>query len=116
MKLKSSVALTEWHPALRYALDVIDETYTEVTGTDATLTSAQDETEGRIKGSLHYGRSDVRCRAADFRNAGLTEPQVREIVQTLKHRLGPDFDVIAERKRTGDREVRWLHVEYDPKA
>lgn len=108
MKVKEGVAFTEWHPAVRYALDVVDAEYRRI-GHHATLTSGGDEDEQspHKETSLHYGLpGDVRTRAADLRTRDLTAGEQQRVRERLKYRLGPDFDVVLE--------ANHLHLEYDP--
>lgn len=69
-------------------------------GYDAVITSG---TEGKHKrNSKHYTGE-----ALDFRSYMLPAQQVKEVVEMVSHKLGPDFDVVAE--------AYHIHVEWDPK-
>ena len=99
MRVKAGVIVVQWHPAMEFALEVIDNSFIEATTEDAVLTSAADGVHS--KKSLHY-----KGRAADFRSRDLDETLRDRLVRTLRLRLGECFDVVIEPTH--------IHIEYDP--
>jgi hypothetical protein len=67
---------------------------------DMLITSGNDSQH--MAGSRHYTDE-----ALDFRTRHLTAEQKSILVQFVKLRLGPDYDVVLESDH--------LHIEYDPK-
>lgn len=72
---------------------------------DMLITSGNDSTH--MKGSKHY--LDW---ALDFRTKHLTVTQKRALAETVKQRLGKEYDVILE---SLGKMNEHLHVEYDPR-
>lgn len=100
------VGLIEWHPAMLMCHETVDHTFLEVIGREAILTGAQEDAHSR--GSLHFGLApDIRCRAADYSDDGVTKPQRVRIKSRLAWRLGKNFDIVWEKYH--------LHIEYQPK-
>ena len=107
VKLKNTVGLT-LHPAIEYAMGVVNRVWFAETSTHPVLTGLQEE--GHSKGSLHYGiLDDIRCRAFDVRIHQLTARQEWGINLSLEKRLaaGLEFDIVWESTH--------LHIEFDPK-
>lgn len=95
-----------FHPllAMSLALSVVRDVFAEH-GLDAWITSANDSEH--MPGSLHY-----LDRAVDLRLHHVPAHLRAAVVQQLRDRLRPDFDVLWEGQGTPNEHV---HVEYDPK-
>ena len=113
------LAVVQWHPAMLFALGVIDAVFYAYTGEDALMTGAQEAAHG--KGSRHYGRMrsvdpDIRCQAADFSTKKIKENWVEAMNQELRKGLGVHFDVVWERHKSSRKSglLHHLHIEYDP--
>lgn len=103
IQLKNGVGFVETHPAIRYALEVVNRESKEKFR--PVLTSAQDSDHG--KDSLHYGiPGDPRCRAVDIRKRNIPALFLDTFLANIKRYLGPGFDVILESDH--------IHIEYDP--
>lgn len=71
---------------------------------DITITSGNDSTH--MKGSRHYTDE-----ALDVRTKNLSSAIKHSLLDTVKKRLGKDYDVILESEgKTNEH----MHVEYDP--
>ena len=81
---------------MRRALQTVDEVWREVGQSEAVVTSTYEGTH--MPSSLHYVN-----RAADFR----LPIEAKAVVDKLKAKLGPDFDVVLEQTH--------IHIEFDPK-
>ena len=102
---RTPLAVVEWHPAMLYAHQVVDNVFRAYTGSEATLTGAQEDAHS--DGSKHFGTSDdFRCRAGDYADDPVKPEQRPEIEAELQRRLGANFDIVWERYH--------LHVEFDP--
>lgn len=99
VRLKRGVVLTGAHPCLFEMILAARAAYGHL-GKDVVITSGIDGTHSHK--SLHY-----LGRALDLRTFHLTEAQRVEIMDDLKGRLGPDYDVLFEQDH--------FHVEYDPR-
>jgi len=100
MKFKQGVIMEGVSPEMLIASGEIEKIYRR-NGLDCTITSCKD---GKHKDdSLHYEGN-----ACDFRTRDIPANLVPLIVDQVKRKLGPDFDVILE--------ATHLHVEYDPKG
>lgn len=99
------------HPAMIYALDVVDRVWRRHTNLHARVTGLAEE--GHSERSLHYGLvGDARCRAFDIDASDLTEAQRKAIDAEVRTRLSDlEFDFVWERLET---EEAHLHVEFDP--
>lgn len=99
-------AISGLHPAMQFACEQVWIVYREVLGRDPVITGAQEDAHD--DGSLHYGAfPDIRLRALDFDDDGITEDQKTEIKTKVAARVGNQFDIIWE--------THHLHVEYDVK-
>jgi hypothetical protein len=106
MHIKPGVIALSVHPAILYALDIVDKTWLDLAKRHATITSLQDS-DAHKADSLHYGKpGDARCRAVDLRTNDLDKPLLDRIVANLHTMLGDAYDIVLE----GDH----LHIEYDP--
>lgn len=114
MRLKQGVSLEGIVPQIVFAAFVADECYKR-RGLECVITSANDGTHS--PNSLHHSKrgkySDGLCRAIDLRTH-YVELNGLEIglVNELKDRLGPDFDVVLEGVATPNEHI---HLEWDPK-
>lgn len=86
-------------PQLVLGLVICDRVYTEY-GQELVITSLNDG--HHMEGSLHY-KGD----AADLRTRYFSGAAKDKVSETLRERLGIDFDVILETDH--------IHIEYDPK-
>jgi hypothetical protein len=86
---------------LVFAIVIVAEAYREA-GFDLTITSVCDGKH--MEGSLH-GKG----LAVDFRTktAGISQEEAEDIADTIRHALGPQFDVVVEADH--------IHLEFDPK-
>lgn len=94
----NSVNLYGLHPMMQIAnmkAAVIWHGY----GLDLVITSGNDSKH--MPGSLHY-----HGRACDYRIWGMSDEIVHDVVNLLKQKLGPDYDVVLEKDH--------IHCEYDP--
>lgn len=127
MMLKNGVGCIEQHPALRYAILVVEEECIRETNEGCTITALGNGLHS--DGSLHYGISytgrksleaDDRCRAADFRTRMYTNATRARIETRVIYRLGLDFDFIFEPDKWDEqgKQIAWQHwhLEYDPKS
>jgi hypothetical protein len=96
MLIKAGVDISRLNREIRRALHKIQVVLNEFVK-ELIITSTYEGTHG--EGSLHY-RND----AIDIR---IDHPNVREIKEGIKEKLGKNYDVVYE----GDH----IHVEYDPK-
>ena len=96
------------HPAIEYAMDVLDRVWRRVVNSQPVITGLQEE--GLSIGSLHYGiAGDSRCRAFDIRTRNLSRANIRTLKTELELRLAHslEFDVVWESNH--------LHIEFQPK-
>lgn len=101
------------HPAILYAMDVVDRIIRRRTGRHMRVTGLAEE--GHSEKSRHYGiPGDARCRAFDF-DADETEmnaAQRAKIRDDIEYRLCvEDFDFVWEGLGTS---AAHGHVEFDP--
>lgn len=96
MLIKAGVDISRLNREIRRALHKIQVVLNEF-DQELIITSTYEGTHG--EGSLHY-RND----AIDIR---IDHPNVREIKEGIKEKLGKNYDVVYE----GDH----IHIEYDPK-
>lgn len=111
VKDSKTVGLGIWHPALVYAIDVVDFVWRKHTGTHPRITGLSEE--GHSEFSRHYGiAGDVRCLAIDIDADDahlvpgadisddvrrLNTPAVQKAIDNeLKERLGTDFKLLWE--------------------
>jgi hypothetical protein len=110
----------DMHERIVAAVPVIDAVHRDMTGSDATCTSAyRSQTPGGS--SLHPFK-----RALDLRTWAFGDPstekgkkRVREFAKRLREKLGPDYDVVVEgpaaEKAHYLKRPQHVHLEYDPK-
>lgn len=104
MKIKEGVIFLDPHPAILYAIGVVDVYWRQKFGRQATITAASDGTHS--ENSYHYGvAGDPRCRAVDFRTRDLTGAQKAQAQADLRRLLGTMFDVVLE--------TTHLHLEFE---
>lgn len=100
IQIKKGVRIRAMQPPVVLAISIAAGVYEYFSQESMTVTSL---CEGHHKrGSAHYSG-----RAFDLRIWGL-ENDIENIVKSLKHDLGDEFDVILESDH--------IHVEYDPKS
>ena len=97
LSLKPGVVLTGLRTEMAIAAQVVADVYAEL-GADCVITSALDSTHSA--NSLHYVGA-----ALDFRTSVLSAEDQGSLVETVKERLGEDFDVVLETDH--------LHIEHD---
>lgn len=113
MRLKEGVSLANIVPQIVFAAFVADECYKR-RGLECVITSANDSKHSAH--SLHHSKigkyTDGMCRAIDLRThyVELNSFEI-QLVNELKDRLGPDFDVVLEGVGTPQEHV---HIEWDP--
>lgn len=95
MLLKPGVTLYNLRDEIRRVLPVVNQVF-ELGGESLVITSTDEGSHG--DGSLHYVGRAIDCR--------MPKSNVSHIVDELKRRLGPDFDVILE--------PLCVHIEHDP--
>lgn len=110
----------DMHASMVKAVPLIDQVHREMTGSDATCTSAyRSQTPGGS--SLHPFKRAVDLRTWAFgdptTNAG--KKQTRDFAKRLRAKLGSDYDVIVEgpaaEKAYYEKRAPHVHVEWDPK-
>ncbi len=93
------------HPAMEFAMEQVWIVYERRLRRAPVITGAQEDAHS--KNSLHYGLfPDVRIRALDFDDDGISDEVKEGMLEDLKDYLGTQFDL--------DWEVDHLHIEYDP--
>jgi len=114
MKVKNSrTVVLELHPAIHYAMNVVDRVWRQRFSSHPRITGLEEE--GHSPTSLHYGiPGDIRCRAFDVDIPdNLTESQLSWVVETLRSRLPrKEWDIIVEGLGTSQQHI---HIEHDPK-
>ena len=107
MRAKDGVILLNPHPAILYALEVVNLYWRHAFGRPPTLTAGRDGVHSEK--SLHYGTpEDTRERAIDLRTNDLDGTQKAQARAGLIRLLGPLFDVVLE--------ATHMHIEFDPKV
>jgi len=96
--VKPGVDFRGLKPEILVAVVVASEVYNEF-GCQCTVTSALDGTHGKV--SLH-----LKGLAVDLRTRVIGKYLVERIVETLKERLGKQYDVVLEKDH--------IHMEFDP--
>ena len=116
MKIKDSKTIlgpAGAHPAIIYAMDVVDRIIRRRTGRQMRVTGLSEE--GHSEGSRHYGIiGDPRCYAFDFDadDATMTAAQRVQIEGDIIKRLSvEDFDFLWEALGTPSAHG---HLEFDP--
>ena len=105
MKIKPGVSFIAPHPAVLFALEIVNAWWWKRFGRHAVVTSGRDGEHSEA--SLHYGtREDVRERAFDVRTRDLNLVEQKNAAAALAELLGPTFDVVLEDDH--------LHIEFDP--
>lgn len=100
MNLKPGVILDGISTEMLHACSVVNSVF-QYHGLTCTMTSGLD---GKHKDdSLHY-----KGRAGDFRTRDVPQNLLPLVVNNIRQKLGPDYDVILEDTH--------LHIEYDPKG
>lgn len=99
MLLKSGVKIQGISTELLFALNVAGRVY-ESYGHEVTITSLLDGKHSKT--SLHYSGN-----AADLRTRDLGTTSASDVRNSIKERLGIDYDVILETDH--------IHVEYQPR-
>jgi len=99
MQLKPGVKVAGARPELVIAMVIADGVFYD-DGYPMTITSVTDGQHSDK--SLHYAGA-----AFDLRTRHLDWAEIQPIVDTLRHRLGLDYDVVAEADH--------IHVEYQPR-
>ena len=98
----ASVSVHNTHPALWRAIATAADVWA-TWNADLILTSVNDGVHpGGARPSFH-----PKGRAADLRIWNLPINARKQAVEELRHRLGPDFDVLLEADH--------CHIQYDPK-
>lgn len=110
----------DMHEKIVEAVAIIDAVHRELTGSDATCTSAyRSQTPGGS--SLHpFKRAvDIRTWAFGDPKTAVGKKRVREFAVKLRAKLGPDYDVVVEgpaaEKAYYEKRPPHVHVEWDPK-
>lgn len=104
MKIKAGATLTNPHPGVLLAMDVIDTYWRRAFKMHATITAGKDGEHS--EGSRHYGvEGDTRERALDVRTRDLTPEQLMQAQRDIPKLLGAAFDVVFE--------ATHLHVEVE---
>ena len=107
----------DMHASMWHARGVADQVHYEMTGEEATCTSAHRPGDPKKHGSKEA--LDLRTWKFGDPNTDLGKASVRKFAEKLRWRLGPDYDVViegpaAESEKYKDRDPH-LHVEYDPR-
>ena len=117
----------DMHPAIFAAVQKIDALHRELTGSDATCTSAYRSQTPGGGSSLHPLKRALDLRTWTIGDQGTPAgaKAVRAFAAELRKRLGPDYDVIVEGKAAespkyltyanGKPRDPHIHVEYHPK-
>lgn len=106
MKIKSGAAFISPHPAILFALEVVNLWWRARLKRAPVVTSGRDGEHS--EGSLHYGiPGDFRERAFDIRIKDLNAVEAKQAQAALDILLGPCFDVVLEADH--------IHIEYQPK-
>lgn len=100
MKLKEGVRLEGVSWRMWAAALVAEFVYKEFGFQEVTITSGNDGKHS--VGSLHY-----KGLAIDIRTWHIATESLLVIAGEIRHKLGPDFDVVVEKDH--------IHIEYDPK-
>ena len=100
MKIKSTARISGLRPEMVLGLFIMDGVF-KSHGSELIITSALDSKHGY--GSLHFRGDGV-----DLRTRHLQEHAVGPIIDEMKDKLGPDFDVVLEGNH--------IHVEFQPKT
>lgn len=104
MKIKAGATLTNPHPGVLLAMDVIDTYWRRAFKMHATITAGRDGAHSEK--SYHYGvEGDTRERALDVRTRDLTPSQRMQAHAAISRLLGTAFDVVLE--------ATHLHVEVE---
>ena len=114
MRLKQGVSLQGLVPQMILVVMVAEDCMKK-RGLECVITSANDSKHSDT--SLHHGLrgkyTDGLCRAIDIRTRF---PELNglemSVVNEMKDRLGPDFDIVLEAVATPNEHV---HAEWDPK-
>lgn len=116
----------DMHAKIVEAVPIIDAVHRELTGSDATCTSAYRSQTPGGGSSLHPLKRAVDLRSWTVGDQGTPDgaKKVRKFAAMLRARLGKDFDVIVEGPaaespkyltyHNGKARAPHLHVEYDP--
>ena len=99
MLLKLGVDISRLERPIRRKLNAIDDTFQNVAGMEAVVTSTYEGTHSAS--SLHYSNNAIDCRCPIHAETAV------DVTDALKSVLGNDFDVILEHNH--------IHIEYDPK-
>lgn len=115
MTVFSDAAWRDMHPAMWMAREVARQLHLEMTGKDLTITS------GRRKKTPGGSSKHQTGEAMDLRVWDLGSAQEQhQFADTLRTRLGEDFDVIVEGPASRDpryqERVAHIHVELDGKG
>ncbi len=97
LTIKAGVRIKGLHSAMVRALPIVEDVYGTV---ECVITSGAD-------GKHMFGSLHPRGKALDFRTRNLPSGALGGVIDAIRQRLGPDYDVIKEKDH--------LHVEYDPK-
>lgn len=118
----------DMHERIVWACDVIDAVHRELTGKEATCTSAYRSQTPGGGSSLHPLKRAVDIRTWEFGDPATDKGKaaVRKFARILRERLGKDFDVIVEGPaaekpayltyHNGKPRAPHVHVEWDQKA
>lgn len=118
----------DMHAKIVEAVPIIDAVHRELTGSDATCTSAYRSQTPGGGSSLHPLKRAIDLRSWTVGDQGTPEgaKRVRKFAAMLRARLGKDYDVVVEGKAAespkyltyanGKPRQPHIHVEYQPKT